>query len=54
MFIDGHKCQSMIRKPKLFFIQACGGTKHQTQRFVRDPYSFQQDSFETYFKIALY
>ena len=31
MIIDGHKCLSMVGKPKLFFIQACRG------RFVQDP-----------------
>ena len=40
MFIDGHKCKSMIGKPKLFFIQACRGTRHQTQRLISHPYSF--------------
>ena len=29
MFIDGHKCPSMIGKPKLFFIQACRGIGKQ-------------------------
>ena len=47
MFIDGHKCKSMIGKPKLFFIEACRGTRHQTQHLISHPYSFQQDSFET-------
>ena len=47
MFIDGHKCRCMIGKPKLFFIQACRGTRHQTQDFARREFSFQQDSLET-------
>ena len=29
MFVDGHKCPCMIGRPKLFFIQACRGTKTQ-------------------------
>ena len=37
----------MIGKPKLFFIQACCGTRHQTQRLISHPCSFQHDSFET-------
>ena len=47
MFIDGHKCRCMIGKPKLFFIQACRGTRHQTQDFARREFTFQQDSLET-------
>ena len=51
MFIDGHKCKSMIGKPKLFFIQACRGTRHQSQRLISHPcslsYCSMSDSFET-------
>ena len=38
MFNDGHKCSSMIGKPKFFFVQACRGTETQDPQLLKPRY----------------
>ena len=48
MFIDGHKCLTMVGKPKLFFIQACRASPDQiTKSNNFDSTYMEADSYET-------